>query len=293
MRNLNQDNITQAFLARLVNMPDNRLKTILVNLVQHLHTFARETKLTEEEWKQGIDFLTATGHKCNETRQEFILLSDTLGLSQLVVAQNHQRSSGATEQTVFGPFHVPGCADSAPHGADITNGAVGEPCFVSVRVLAANGTPLAAATVDCWQADSEGFYDVQDSEWAQDNMSLRARFVTDESGDLSMRTVLPKSYPIPTDGTVGQMLEATHRSPMRPAHIHFMVQKPGYDTLVTHIFAEGDEYLDSDAVFGVRSSCIREYVKHAPGIAPDGTKMNEPFYTMQCDLVLEPLAAAA
>ncbi|GAB7542935.1 intradiol ring-cleavage dioxygenase [Cupriavidus sp. 8B] len=291
MRNLNEDNITQAVLARLVDMPENRLKTILVSLVQHLHTFARETKLTEAEWKQGIDFLTATGHLCDGTRQEFILLSDTLGLSQLVVAQNHRRSGGATEQTVFGPFHVPGAPVLPPHGADITNGAVGESCFVSARVLTASGTPLAGATVDCWQADSEGFYDVQDSEWAQDNMSLRARFVTDESGALSMRTVLPKSYPIPTDGTVGQMLEATHRSPMRPAHIHFMVQKPGYDTLVTHIFAEGDEYLDSDAVFGVRSSCVGEYVKHAPGIAPDGTRMNEDFYTMQCDLVLEPLVA--
>jgi hydroxyquinol 1,2-dioxygenase len=292
MRNLNQDNITQAYLARLVNMPENRLKTILVSLVQHLHTFARETKLTEGEWKQGIDFLTATGHKCNETRQEFILLSDTLGLSQLVVAQNHQRSSNATEQTVFGPFHVEGAPILPPHGADISNGAVGETCFVSVRVTAVDGTPLVGAMVDCWQADSEGFYDVQDPEWAQDNMALRARFVTDESGDLSMRTVLPKSYPIPTDGTVGQMLEATHRSPMRPAHIHFMVQKPGYDTLVTHIFAEGDEYLDSDVVFGVRSSCIGDYEKNAPGTAPDGTKMNEPFYTMQCDLVLEPLEAA-
>jgi hydroxyquinol 1,2-dioxygenase len=291
MRNLNQDNITQAFLARLVDMPENRLKTILVNLVQHLHQFARETKLTEEEWMQGIEFLTATGHKCNETRQEFILLSDTLGLSQLVVAQNHQRSSNATEQTVFGPFHVPGAPTLPPHGADITNGAVGEPCFVSARVLAADGTPLAGATVDCWQADADGFYDVQDTEWAKDNMSLRATFVTDASGDLSMRTVLPKSYPIPTDGTVGQMLEATHRSPMRPAHIHFMVQKPGYDTLVTHIFVEGDEYLDSDVVFGVRSSCVGQYIKHPPGTAPDGTKVNDAFYTMRCDLVLEPLAA--
>jgi hydroxyquinol 1,2-dioxygenase len=273
-------------------MPDNRLKSILVNLVQHLHSFARETKLTEKEWKQGIDFLTETGHKCNETRQEFILLSDTLGLSQLVVAQNHQRSSKATEQTVFGPFHVDGAPILPSHGADITNGAVGEPCFVTARVLAANDTPLAGAMVDCWQADAEGFYDVQGTAWGPDNMSLRARFVTDESGDLSMRTVLPKSYPIPTDGTVGQMLEATHRSPMRPAHIHFMVQKPGYDTLVTHIFKEGDEFLDSDVVFGVRSSCVGEYVRHEPGTAPDGTTLDEPFYTMQCDLVLEPLARA-
>jgi hydroxyquinol 1,2-dioxygenase len=292
VRNLNEENITQAVLARLVDMPENRLKTILVNLIQHLHAFARETKLTEAEWKEGIDFLTATGHKCSETRQEFILLSDTLGLSQLVVAQNHQRSDSATEQTVFGPFHVPGAPVLPPHGADITNGAVGEPCFVSARVMAAGGAPLAGATVDVWQADAEGNYDVQDPEWARENMSLRARFLTDESGTLSIRTVFPKSYPIPTDGTVGLMLEAMHRHPMRPAHIHFMVQKPGYDTLITHVFADGDEYLDSDVVFGVRSSCIGQYMRHSPGAAPDGTTSKEPFYTMDCDLVLEPLAAS-
>lgn len=290
MRNLNEDNITQAVLARLVDMPENRLKTILVSLIQHLHTFARETNLTEEEWKQGIDFLTATGHKCTETRQEFILLSDTLGLSQLVVAQNHKRSKVATEQTVFGPFHVPGAPQFPPHGANITRGAVGDPCFVSARVLTAAGAPLSGATVDVWQADAEGFYDVQAPDWARDNMSLRGQFLTDERGAIAMRTVFPKSYPIPTDGTVGQFLEATHRHPMRPAHIHFMVQKLGYDTLVTHVFVDGDEYLDSDVVFGVRSSCVGQYVRHEPGTAPDGTVLDVPFYTMECDLVLDAAA---
>ncbi|WP_207004504.1 intradiol ring-cleavage dioxygenase [Trinickia mobilis] len=289
MRNLNEDNITQAVLARLVDMPDNRLKTIVVNLIQHLHAFARETKLTEEEWKQGIDFLTATGHKCTDTRQEFILLSDTIGLSQLVVAQNHQRSSNATEQTVFGPFHVPNSPLLPPRGADITNGAPGDPCFISARVMTTNGEPLPGAEVDVWQADSEGYYDVQDTQWSSDNMSLRARFITDESGTLSIRTVNPKNYPIPTDGTVGQMLEAMHRHPMRPAHIHFMVKKPGYDTLITHIFSDGDPYLDSDTVFGVRSNCIGRFLKHPAGKAPDGTKMEVPFHTITCDLVLEPV----
>ncbi|MGF6636650.1 intradiol ring-cleavage dioxygenase [Paraburkholderia sp. 35.1] len=289
MRNLNEDNITQAVLARLVDMPVSRLKSILVNLIQHLHAFARETKLTEEEWKQGIDFLTATGHKCTDTRQEFILLSDTLGLSQLVVAQNHRRSSTATEQTVFGPFHVPGAPELPPQGADISNGTAGEPCFITARVMSADGEPLAGANVDVWQADAEGFYDVQDSEWSDDNMALRARFVTDESGTLKFRTVNPKNYPIPTDGTVGQMLEAMHRHPMRPAHIHFMVQKPGYDTLVTHIFSDGDPYLDSDTVFGVRSTCIGRFLRHPPGTASDGTVMDEPFFTMNCDLVLDPI----
>lgn len=292
MRNLNEENITQAVLARLVDMPDNRLKTIYVNLIQHLHAFARETRLTEQEWKQGIDFLTATGHLCTDTRQEFILLSDAVGLSQLVVAQNHQRSKLATEQTVFGPFHIPGAPDLPPHGSDIANGAVGDPCFVSARVTTTSGEPIAGALVDVWQADADGHYDVQFSEWAPDNTSLRARFKTDENGTLSTRTVYPKSYPIPTDGTVGLMLEATHRHPMRPAHIHFMVKKPGFDTLVTHVFADGDEYLDSDVVFGVRSSCIGQYNRHEEGVAPDGSRMKTPFYTMHCDLVLDAVNAA-
>jgi hydroxyquinol 1,2-dioxygenase len=289
MRNLNEENITQAVIARLSEMPDNRLKQIFVNLIQHLHAFARETGLTEEEWKKGVDFLTETGHTCTDIRQEFILLSDTLGLSQLVVAQNHQRSSKATEQTVFGPFYVPGAPALPTHGANIANHAPGEPCFVSTSVKTASGEPLAGVTVDVWQADTEGYYDVQSSEWSADNMSLRARFVTDESGLLTFRTVKPRYYPVPTDGTVGRMLEAMHRHPMRPAHIHFMAQKEGYDALITHIFLEGDPYLDSDTVFGVRSTCIGEFLHHPSGTAPDGTVMTVPFHTMACELLLDPV----
>jgi hydroxyquinol 1,2-dioxygenase len=292
MLNLNEQNITQAVIARLAEMPDNRLKEIFVNLIQHLHAFARETKLTENEWKQGIDFLTETGHKCSDIRQEFILLSDTLGLSQLVVAQNHQRSSNATEQTVFGPFYVPGAPILPNHGADIANGAPGEPCFVSTSVKTSTGEPLAGVTVDVWQADAEGYYDVQGTEWSTDNMSLRARFVTDDSGTLSFSTIKPRHYPVPTDGTVGRMLEAMHRHPMRPAHIHFMAQKAGYDTLITHIFLDGDPYLDSDTVFGVRSTCIGQFSQHPPGTAPDGTTMSVPFHTMTCELLLDPVDTA-
>ncbi|OAJ52492.1 hydroxyquinol 1,2-dioxygenase [Paraburkholderia ginsengiterrae] len=287
MRDLNEGNITQAVLSSLANMPEGRLRTIIVKLIQHLHAFAQETGLTEEEWKYGIDFLTETGHKCTETRQEFILLSDTLGLSQLVVAQSHRRPDSATEQTVFGPFHVPGAPEVPPHGADITNGAAGEPCFVFARVSTTGGEPIADALVDVWQADSDGYYDVQFAGWDLENASLRARLRTDDKGTLSVRTVYPRSYPIPTDGTVGLMLEAMHRHPMRPAHIHFMVQKPGFDTLVTHVFSDTDEYLDSDVVFGVRSSCIAQFLRHKAGIAPDGTTVNTAFYTMHCNLVLD------
>jgi hydroxyquinol 1,2-dioxygenase len=286
MRNLNEENITQAVLAQLVDMPDGRLKGILSSLIEHLHAFARETGLTESEWKQGIDFLTATGQMCTDTRQEFILLSDTLGLSQLIVAQNNRRATSATEQTVFGPFHV----EDAPilqSRADIANGASGEPCFVTAQVVSGNGEPLSGAMVDVWQADAEGFYDVQGDDWAPDDMALRARFITDAAGRLTFRSVRPKGYPIPTDGTVGVMLDAMNRHPMRPAHIHFMVKKPGFDTLVTHIFADNDPYLDSDAVFGVLSSCLGEFREHAPGLAPDGSAMDQAFFTMDCRLVVE------
>jgi hydroxyquinol 1,2-dioxygenase len=287
MRNLNEGNITQAVLAQLVSMPDNRLKEILVNLIQHLHAFARETQLTEAEWKRGIDFLTKTGQTCTETRQEFILLSDTLGLSQLVVAQNHRRSQTATAQTVFGPFHVEGAPILPASGANIANGVAGDPCYVTAQVLTESGEPLDGAMVDVWQADTEGNYDVQSEEWSPGNMSLRARFRTDVTGCVIFRTVRPEGYPIPTDGTVGQMLQATCRHPMRPAHIHFRVQKPGFDTLVTHIFADGDPYLDSDAVFGVLSSCIGQFQHHPPGRAPDGSMIEQAFFTMHCRLIVE------
>ncbi len=288
MRNLNEDNITQAVLARLVNMPESRLKALLTSLVQHLHAFARETKLTEDEWMQGIQFLTDTGHMCTGQRQEFILLSDTLGLSQLVVAQNHSRKEGFTEQTVFGPFHV---ADMpvVPNGADIAGGASGEPLYFHVQLTDGAGVPVRDATVDVWQADADGFYDVQHAPWSADDANLRAVFRSDAQGWISGRSVLPKSYPIPMDGPVGRMISASHRHPFRPAHLHFMVRKPGFQKLVTHVFADGDEYLDSDVVFGVRSSCIGDYRKQPAGRAPDGRDEAQGFHTLDFKLVLAPM----
>lgn len=286
MLNLNEFTITDAVLKSFSETPSPRLREILELLVKHLHDFAREAKLTEAEWMEGIQFLTATGLKCTDTRQEFILLSDSLGLSQLVVAQNHNRPPEVTEQTVFGPFHIPG-APQLQAGEDMSMGRKGHPCFVQGRVLA-EGAPVANATIDAWQADGEGFYDVQGENWSDNDMALRAIFRTDAEGRFSFRTVLPASYPIPTDGPVGQLLRATSRHPMRPAHIHFMVAAPGHDTLVTQMYVEGDPYLDSDAVFGVRSSCIGRYVRHDKGVAPDGTPVDEPFYTMSKDFVLNP-----
>jgi len=287
MRQFTEDTLTDAVIARLKDVQDPRFKQIVTSLIKHLHAFARDVQLTEEEWFEGIKFLTATGQKCDDKRQEFILLSDTLGLSQLVVAQNHSRPPGVTEQTVFGPFHLNG----APHlsqGANIAEGVAGEPCFVSARVKSARGKPIAGATVDVWQAAADGFYDVQHPEWQE--MKLRAVFKTDGEGCFRLRTIKPCSYPVPTDGPVGDMLHALNQNPYRPAHLHCMIQAEGYDRLITHVFVEGDAYLDSDAVFGVRSSCIGNYVRHEPGAAPDGTRLEVPFYTLDYEFVLQPLA---
>jgi hydroxyquinol 1,2-dioxygenase len=274
MRNLNQDTITQAVLARFAGTPDARLKELMTSLVQHLHAFAREVKLTEAEWLAGIHFLTATGQKCDDKRQEFILLSDTLGLSMLTVAMNNDKPQGCTEATVFGPFHVEG----APHfdnGADVANGAVGEPCVVRGRVLGLGGEAVAGADIEVWQADAEGNYDVQYADL--DKFQARGVLRAGADGSFTFRTIVAEPYPIPVDGPVGDMLRATRCHPWRPAHLHFMIKAPGYETLVTHVFRSGDRYLDSDAVFGVRQSLVADWVKQ-----PDGV------YRLDFDFVLNP-----
>ncbi|MDM0105140.1 intradiol ring-cleavage dioxygenase [Variovorax sp. J22R24] len=289
MRNINEHTITAAVLDRMAQCEDPRLKEIMSALVRHMHDFAREVKLTEAEWAAGIEFLTATGQKCSDKRQEFILLSDTLGLSMLTVALNHAKSAQATEATVFGPFHVLG-APKLPLGGDISGGAKGEPLFVDATVRGRDGEPVADAEVDVWEADAEGFYDVQRA--GLDRPQGRAVFRTDAEGRLWFRGVMPVAYPIPTDGPVGVMLRATKRHPWRPAHVHFMIKAPGYETLITHVFRDGDEYLDSDAVFGVRNSLIGDFASHRDGIAPDGSVQAGPFHTLKFDFVLEPEAAA-
>jgi len=274
MRNLNQDTITQAVIACLANTRDARLKEVLTSLVQHLHAFAREVKLTDREWEQGIEFLTRVGHMTDEKRQEFILLSDTLGLSTLVVAMNHDKPEGCTEATVFGPFHVQG----APHyalGQDIANGATGVPCRVRGTVRSISGDPIPGATLEVWQADSEGTYDVQRPEL--DHHQARGVLQAGPDGHYHFQSILAQPYPIPHDGPVGDMLRATGRHPWRPAHLHFMVTAPGFERLITHVFRSDDMYLDSDAVFGVRQSLVADWVKQA-----DGT------YLLEYDFVLNP-----
>ena len=277
--------ITQAAIHSFDDADNPRLKLIMQSLVKHLHAFAQETQLTEDEWMAGIQFLTATGHKCDDVRQEFILLSDTLGLSMLLVAMHDGTQQGATEATVLGPFHTHD-APAIQNGADMTNGAPGEPLFVTGRVVATDGKPLANALVDIWQADSEGLYDVQRGE-LESQRRARGLINTDTHGNFSFWTVLPEAYPVPTDGPVGQMLLNTGRHPWRPAHIHFMVKADGYQPLVTHIFREGDRYLDSDVVFGVRPSLVGKFQSHGVGKASDGRDMKKPYWTLDYEFSLQ------
>jgi hydroxyquinol 1,2-dioxygenase len=305
-RDLDEERLTEEVISRFEGSVSPRFKRVMQSLVRHLHDFVSEVELTEEEWFEAIQFLTRTGQISDDERQEFVLLSDVLGVSMLVVGLNHRSGAdatgsegaieaaggqngrgptSATEATVFGPFFVED-APAYQNGDDISNGAPGEPCFVSGKVVSTAGEAIPDARLDVWQADEEGFYDVQYEDLGE--ARGRGRLRADGEGGFSFWTVKPEPYPIPHDGPVGDLLAAAKRSPMRPAHIHFMVQAPGYRTLITHVFADGDEYLDTDAVFGVKETLIASFVRHESGTAPDGKEMDKPFYTMSYDMVLSP-----
>jgi len=262
MRNLTEANLTDAVVAKLATCPNPRLKQILTSIVRHAHAAVREVELTEAEWIEGIKFLTATGQKCDDKRQEFILLSDVLGVSMLMDAINHRKPTGATESTVLGPFYIEGAPD-LPHGSDIAGKTPGEPTIVSGRVVTTDGKPIVGAVLDVWQTASNGLYSSQDPN--QDLYNLRGRFRSDADGRYTFRTIKPVSYPVPTDGPVGDILRAMGRHPYRPAHIHFIVSAPGYEGVATHLFAEGDPYLESDAVFGVKDSLVVKFKPVAAG----------------------------
>jgi hydroxyquinol 1,2-dioxygenase len=284
-RNLADEDLTHAVVASFDGARSERFRTIADSLVRHLHAFATEVALTEDEWFAGIDFLTRTGHISDDKRQEFILLSDVLGLSMLVVGLNHRRPPQATESTVFGPFFVEG-SPAFENGDDIAGGAPGEPCFMQGRVVTVEGEPIAGARIEIWQADEDGFYDVQYSDL--DAARGRGHLTSAADGRFWFWSVKPEAYPIPADGPVGELLAAGGRGPMRPAHVHFKITAEGFQTLITHVFVEGDEHLDSDAVFGVRSHLIGPFEHHEPGPAPDGSVMPVPFWTMSYDMVLAP-----
>jgi hydroxyquinol 1,2-dioxygenase len=283
---LGDDQLTQAVLASFGQATGERLRAVMQSLVRHLHAFVREVELTEEEWARGIEFLTRTGRITSDQRQEFVLLSDVLGISMLTIGINHRRPGAATESTVFGPFFVEGSPRFEP-GADLSAGAPGEPCLVQGRVRSVAGAPVPGARVEVWQADDQGLYDVQYDDL--DHARARGHLFSGGDGRFWFWTVRPTAYPIPTDGPVGELLAAANRSVMRPAHVHFMVEAPGFQKLTTHVFVAGDPYLDADAVFGVKRSLVTEFHGHPPGTAPDGRVLEVPFFTAAYDLVLAPI----
>ncbi|MGX9890178.1 intradiol ring-cleavage dioxygenase [Streptomyces sp. NPDC002276] len=277
--------VTDEAVASLRDTADPRLHELLSGLIRHLHAFARETRLTQAEWERAIGFLTETGQACTDTRQEFILLSDVLGLSMLVETINGDRVAGSTESTVLGPFHM---TESPVRelGANIDLLGGGEPCVVSGRIVSQDGTPLPGALLDVWQADGNGFYDVQQPD-VQPPGNGRGLFTTDAEGRFWFRTCVPSPYPIPTDGPVGDLLRATGRHPYRPAHIHFIASADGHTPVTTHIFVAGSDYLDSDAVFAVKQSLVEDFTPtDDPSLAREFGIAN-PFRHARFDLVLE------
>ena len=264
--------------------PDPRLREVMTSLTRHLHAFVEEVGLSQQEWERAVDYLTRVGQACDEVRQEFILLSDVLGVSMLVDEINHGTPDGATESTVLGPFHV---VDSPPRalGDDISLDGVGDPVVVAGRVRDLEGRPVPGASLDVWQASADGFYDVQQP-GLQPQRNLRGLFTADDEGRYWFRTVLPKWYPIPDDGPVGDLLAATGRHPNRPAHVHVIAGAAGHAPLTTHVFLAGSPWLDSDAVFGVKDSLVREVLEVDDAELAAAYGVSAPFRLLEFDVVL-------
>jgi hydroxyquinol 1,2-dioxygenase len=295
MANPEINNIAQAVIDRMSDSQDPRFKAVMTSLVKHIHAFLDEMQITPQEWMNTIEFLTATGKMCDEKRQEFILLSDTLGISMAVVAiaqaqgaaslQHKPPQLAPTEATVLGPFFWEG-APELPLGSDIRGSSSGTPALYCGRVTDTTGQPIAHCTLDVWSGDADGFYDLQKG--AEAPMELRARFHTDAQGRYRFWSIRPSFYPVPDDGPVGVMLRKMGRHPFRPGHMHTMLSAEGHETLVTHLFVADSPYLESDAVFGVRNSLIVPFEAHPAGPAPDGTQMSEPYHVANFDFCLVP-----
>jgi hydroxyquinol 1,2-dioxygenase len=288
MREFDEKSITQAVIERLGDCDDARFKRIMSSLITHLHNFVRDVQLTESEWLTAIQFLTDVGRTCTEKRQEFILLSDTLGVSVLVITLNHPADQGSAESTVLGPFYWEGAPD-LPLGSNLADGVKGEPAFYSGRVLGADGRPLEDAQLDIWSGDGEGNYDMQIP--GRTAMQARGRIRTDAQGRYWFRSIKPTFYPVPTDGPVGRMLRKMGRHPYRPGHIHMIVSAHGHLPVTTHLFVAGSEYLNSDAVFGMKESLVAQFDRHPAGLGPNGEAVETPFYTVRYDFRLRPAAA--
>ena len=287
MQLVTEDNITDLAVERWATARDPRLAELLTALVRHLHDFAREVRLTEAEWMAAIQWLNRTGQISNEKREEFILTSDVLGLSMLVVQMNHRLDPKATPATVLGPFHIEGSPE-LEYGADMSQGLPGTPLVLHGTVTDLDGEPVSGAVLDLWQADNEGLYESQHAD--VDEARLRAKYTTREDGSYCVRTVAPLGYTIPMDGPVGELISKTEISHFRPAHVHFLLNVPGYEPLITHLFEEGADYLDSDVVFGVKEELVVRYEKREPGETPDGGTIDEPWYEARYDFVLQPRA---
>jgi hydroxyquinol 1,2-dioxygenase len=284
---LTENSITEAAQRTFDDCPDERTRELFVALVRHLHDFTREVRLTGDEWFTAMDFLVRVGRISTETRQEYVLLSDILGLSALVDLINHENGSSTTDSTVLGPFYVEG-RPTAANGSDISGGVPGMPMFFTGKVLDPQGNPVARAHVDTWHSDGDGFYDVQQAEKLDNRLAMRALLTTDDNGRFWYRSITPRYYSVPTDGPCGEIIRAAKRSPMRPEHIHFWFHAEGYEPLITTLFRADDPYLTTDAVFGAKRSLVVDFVQHGPGTAPDGTEVDEPFQTVEWTFVLAP-----
>ncbi|MFF3563587.1 dioxygenase [Streptomyces sp. NPDC002574] len=290
MRDLTDDTITEAVLSTLRGAKDARLAEILGALVRHAHDFVRETGLTEDEWAHGVDFLTRTGQLCTPARQEFILLSDVLGVTMLVDALGNRRAAGSTQNSVLGPFFRDD-RPALPDGADISEGLPGTPFFFEGSVTDGQGAPVGDAQVDVWHSDADGHYDVDVP--GLSDPAMRALLRTGGDGGFRFRSVRPSSYPIPDDGTVGELMRATGRSVMRPAHLHLRITAAGFQKVTTMLFPSDDAYLDQDPVFGVKQSLVSEYARHGAGTGPYGTSTQEPYTLLRHTFVLEPVGPAS
>lgn len=289
MREFDEASITRAVIDRLGDCDDPRFVRVMSSLVTHLHDFVRDVQLTEAEWLTAIQFLTDVGQTCTQKRQEYILLSDTLGVSVLVITLNHPTHGKSTDSTVLGPFYWEG-APELPRGSDLGKGVKGEPTFYSGRVLSTDGSPLADAVLDIWSGDGDGLYDMQ---IAESGMKARGKIRTDKEGRYWFRSIKPTFYPVPTDGPVGRMLRKMGRHPNRPGHLHVIVSAPGYSPVTTHLFVADSDYLDSDAVFGTKESLVVQFERHPAGVAPEGSRVETPFYTVEYDFRLSEKGQAA
>ena len=285
MQYFSEKNSTDVVKEQYSKCKDLRLKKIMESAITHLHQFVKEVEPSQKEWLYIIEYLTRVGKMCDDKRQEFILLSDVLGISALVDSINNRKTLQATESTVLGPFHVKN-APKKEMGENINFDGKGEPAFIFGNVNNTNGEPIKGALIDVWQANDDGFYDIQQPE-VQPDMNLRGIFSTKEDGKYYFKSVKPKHYSIPTDGPVGEMLSSTGRHPFRPAHLHFIVSAKGYKTVVTHVFVKGSQYLDSDAVFGVKDSLISEYVLINDQNKAKEKGMKTPYFELEFNFILE------